>query len=367
MRHTVYQKPEESSEYREYGGNTGDMDYSHPDYYQPPARQSSRPVQPLDPYNPYSDYESVAAAATDSPYRVEQMQAYRGPSSMEGYTLDAGIEQREAATRGSAEGGKQRKKGLAGIGGAIAAAIAWLLKLKGLLFLLKFGWAGVSALISIAIYAIFFGWAFAIGLVALLFIHEMGHALVMKLKGIPMGAMIFVPMLGAAVTMRQSPQNAHDEAEVGIAGPVAGAIASSVYLAIAEMHASSGTYSFWAPLAYFGFFMNLFNLIPIVPFDGGRVLAAIDKRVWIIGFVALLAFQIWTWIQGNFSPWLLLFVIMAATQLWTRGKTPDTPQAKAYYAVPVGTRIILSVLYFGLAAVLVLGMSIAHSIMPVVH
>jgi Zn-dependent protease len=365
MRRTVYQNPDEYSEYREYDGNTGEVDYSHPEYYQPPARQSSQPVQPLDPYNPY-DYEGYAPAATNSPYHVEQMQAYRGPSAMEGYTVDAGIEQREAARRGSAEGVKKRK-GLAGIGGAIAAAVAWLLKLKGFLFLLKFGWAGISALISIAIYAIFFGWPFAIGIVALLFIHEMGHALVMKLKGIPMGAMIFVPMLGAAVTMRQAPRNARDEAEVGIAGPLAGAIASSVCLAIAEMHASGGIYSIWAPLAYFGFFINLFNLIPIVPFDGGRVLAAIDKRVWIIGFVALLAFQIWTWIQGNFSPWLLLFVIMAAAQLWTRGGAPTTPQAKAYYAVPVGTRIILSVLYFGLAAVLVLGMSIAHSIMPVMH
>jgi Zn-dependent protease len=360
----VYQK---SDEFSEYSGNRGEVDYSHPDYYQPPAQPSSQPVQPLDPYNPYSDDNSYVPTATDSPYHVDQMQAYRGPASMEGYTVDAGIEQREAASRGRAEGGKQRKRGLAGIGGAIVAAFAWLLKLKGFLFLLKFGWAGISALISIAIYAIFFGWPFAIGIVALLFIHEMGHALVMKLKGIPMGAMTFIPMLGAAVTMRQSPQNARDEAEVGIAGPIAGAIASSVCLAIAELHASAGTYSIWAPLAYFGFFINLFNLIPIVPFDGGRVLAAIDKRVWIIGFVALLAFQIWTWIQGNFSPWLLLFVILAATQLWARGRTPDTPQAKAYYAVPVGTRIILSVLYFGLAAVLVLGMSTAHSIMPFIQ
>ncbi len=364
MRRTVYQNSDGYSEYREYGGKRGEVDYSHPEYYQPPAQQSPLPVEPPDLYNPYGDNEGYVPAVTDSPYHVEQMQEYRGPSAMEGYTVDAGMEQREAARRGSAGSGRKRG-GLAGIGGAIIAAVAWLLKLKGLLFLFKFGWAGITALISIAIYAIFFGWPFAIGIVALLFIHEMGHALVMKLKGIPMGAMVFVPMLGAAVTMRQAPRNARDEAEVGIAGPLAGAIASSVCLAIAEMHASA--YNIWAPLAYFGFFINLFNLIPIVPFDGGRVLAAIDKRVWIIGFVALLAFQIWTWIQGNFSPWLLLFVIMAAAQLWTRGGAPDTPQAKAYYAVPVGTRIILSVLYFGLAAVLVLGMSIAHSIMPVIH
>ena len=95
----------------------------------------------------------------------------------------------------------------------------------------------------------------------------------MKAKGIPIGGMIFIPLLGAAVLMRQMPRNAKDEAEVGIAGPIAGAVAASVCLLIAQ--ANPGT--IWAPLAYFGFFINLFNLIPIVPFDGGRILAAIER------------------------------------------------------------------------------------------
>jgi Zn-dependent protease len=359
----VHPDPDEFTEYREYSGHSGQLDYSKPEYYQQPPR-SAQPVRPLDPYVSYSGYPAYSGyvdASSTAPYSEVQPQEYRGPQSIEGYTADAGAEQREAAKRSSAEGGK-KKKGLAAIWSALVAAVAWLLKLKGVLFLLKFGWAGASALISIVIYAFLFGWPFAIGLMLLLFIHEMGHALVMKLKGIPMGALIFVPMLGAAVTMRQSPSNARDEAEVGIAGPLAGAIASSACLALAEMNPH--TMTIWAPLAYFGFFMNLFNLIPIVPFDGGRVLAAIDRRVWIIGFLGLLAFQIWTWIQGNFSPWLLLFVIMAATQLWSRGLAPDTTQTRAYYDVPVGTRIVLSLLYFGLAAVLVLGMSISHSLMP---
>src|SRR5713101_6559771 len=183
----------------------------------------------------------------------------------------------------------------------------------------------------------------------------MGHAIVMKLKGIPVGGMIFIPLLGAAVIMKQMPRNAKDEAEVGIAGPIAGALAASACLAVAFVYPRS----VWASLAYFGFFMNLFNLIPIVPFDGGRVLAAIDRRIWIVGFLGLVAFQIWTWLNGNFSPWLLFFVIMAGTQFWSR-RSPKTPEAKEYYTVPVGERIILSVLYFGLAAVLVFGMSISH-------
>ena len=209
----------------------------------------------------------------------------------------------------------------------------------------------------------FFGWQFAFGLVALLFLHEMGHAIVMKIKGMPVGGMIFIPLLGAAVMMKQMPANAKDEAEVGIAGPIAGAIASSICLVLAQT--SSMTHTIWAPLAYFGFFMNLFNLVPIVPFDGGRVLAAIDRRIWILGFAGLLIYQIWLWFTGNFSIFLLFFIIIAATQLWSRGRT-NTPESKAYYDVPMGTRIVIGLVYFGLAVVLVLGMTIAHSLMPVI-
>jgi len=111
------------------------------------------------------------------------------------------------------------------------------------------------------------------------------------------------------------------------------------------------------------FFINLFNLIPIVPFDGGRVLGAIDRRIWIIGFIGLVAFQIWSWINGNHSLFLLLFVVLAASQLWTRRSVPNTPEARAYYDVPIAERIVLGLAYFGLAAVLVLGMAISHGMM----
>jgi Zn-dependent protease len=363
-------------------GPSDDIDYFHPNYYwqdtpqkveTPPSIPSAQPVQPLEAYG--ADIpEYMSSSAVVGYDNIEQMQEYRGPQNVEGYTADVGTEQRETAARGKVEGGKKRK-GLAGLGGIGATIVALLLKFKAVLFFLfnlkwlvfvgKFGIAGVSALFSVVVYSFIFGWPFAIGLVALLFIHEMGHALVMKLKGIPVGGMIFIPMLGAAVTMKQMPQNARDEAEVGIAGPIAGAIASSVCLALAE--ATPHIPTFWAPLAYFGFFMNLFNLIPIVPFDGGRVLAAIDRRIWIVGFLGLLAFQIWSWINGNYSIWLLFFIFMAATQLWSRGSTPNTPEAKAYYSVPIGTRIVLSLLYFSLAAVLVLGMSISRSLIVGLH
>jgi Zn-dependent protease len=361
-----------TEEFSEYAEASIEHDYANPSYYQQSAPQSPRsaqPVQELPSLESYADYEDSPTAVNEQ-YDSPEMSVYRGPSSLDGYTTDVGTEQREAAKNGSAPSSKKRK-GLAGLGGIGAAIAGLLVKFKTLLLLLlnfkwfafvaKFGVLGLSAIASIFVYSLIFGWQFAVGLVVLLFIHEMGHAVVMKLKGIPIGGMIFIPLLGAAVVMRHRPRNAKDEAEVGIAGPIAGAIASSACLALAGL--SPNTPTIWVPLAYFGFFINLFNLIPIVPFDGGRVLAAIDRRIWILGFIGLLAFQIWTWINGEFSPWLLLFVVMAATQLWSRRAAPNTPETQAYYAVPIGERVILGLLYFGLAAVLVLGMTISHNML----
>ena len=364
----MYRNP---NDFSEYGSVPQETNYADPTFYHQESR-SAQPIQPLDPYTGYSpsseptsyyEYGNVVPAEPETPSADgPQMQEYHGPATIEGYTTDSGEEQRDASENGSAESPKKRK-GLAGLGGLAATIGGLLLKLKGLLFFIKFAPALISAAVSVVIYSWLFGWTFAFGIVASLFIHEMGHALVMKLKGIPVGGLIFIPLLGAAVTMRQMPANAKDEAEVGIAGPIAGAIAASVCLVLA--HLTQDTRTIWAPLAYFGFFINLFNLIPIVPFDGGRVLAAIDRRIWILGFAGLLIYQIWLWMNGNFSIFLLFFIIIAATQLWSRGKD-NTPESQAYYDVPLGTRITLGLVYFGLAVVLVLGMTISHSLMPIV-
>jgi|SRR5579883_578935 len=336
-------------------------DYSFAEYPQPPK---SAGVDYTDPrfYQPHSGdadtSHAVSTASISQPqeqpfpgYGETQIREYRGPASLEHYTTDAGAEQRRAAEQGSADGADQRKERLAGLGG-LGAALA---------VMAKFGLASITALVSVAAYSLIFGWPFAVGLVALLFIHEMGHAVVMKLKGLPVGGMIFIPLLGAAVFMNRMPRNAKDEAEVGISGPVAGALASLVCLLIALSSPTSP--GIWASLAYFGFFLNLFNLIPIVPFDGGRVMAAIDRRVWLLGFIALVAIQVWEWVNGSSQMWLLIFIFMGATQFWTRRKVANTPEGKTYYTVPVSERIIIGLAYFSLAIVLVLGMTAAHGLM----
>jgi Zn-dependent protease len=344
-----------------YDETPNDIDYANPAYYQPGTPKTPRSAQPVQSLEPLPSYPSYNNEPPQMPgHDAELMSPYTSPTSLEGYTVDAGAEQREIAKRGTTEGSNKRKGLAGGLGGIVATIVALLIKFKTVLLLFsKFGFASITALISIGAYALFFGWPFAIGLVALLFIHEMGHAAVMKMKGIPIGGLIFIPLLGAAVFMRQMPKNAKDEAEVGIAGPITGAIAAAACLALAQIY----PHTIWAPLAYFGFFINLFNLVPVVPFDGGRVLGAIDRRLWILGFLGLVAFQIWSFIQyHSFSIWLLFFIVIAGTQLWSRRAVPDTPEAQAYYAVPVGERIILTLVYFGLAATLVLGMTISHGL-----
>ncbi|HEY4384749.1 MAG TPA: site-2 protease family protein, partial [Ktedonobacteraceae bacterium] len=270
----MHQNQDDFAEYRGYTQSTQEIDYSHPDYYQPQEQivpddvQKPGEAQPKqerppahNPYAEYSGYSEYGPTIQADPYTQEHRepaiqadpytQEYRGPQHMEGYIENVGDYQQEASQRGHAEDGPKKKRGLAGIGGILVTIGAFLLKFQSLAFLLKFGAASFSIIVSIAVYALFYGWTFAIGIVALLFIHEMGHAVVMKLKGIPLGGMIFIPMLGAAVTMKQMPQNARDEAEVGIAGPIAGTIAASICLFIAQSHPEG---SIWAPLAYFGFF-----------------------------------------------------------------------------------------------------------------
>ncbi|GHO42664.1 site-2 protease family protein [Ktedonospora formicarum] len=350
--------------YREYSGHereeTGEPNnYTRPDFYAPPSEEQGEKIYPesasYQTYNPYSSHANHVYETNV----MEEAGEYRGPQSMEGYTADVGVEQREAAERGSAEGGARKKGGLAGIGTAIVALFTWLLKLKGFALVLKFGWGAISALVTIGAYSIAFGWQFAVGIVALLFIHELGHALVLKLKGMPVGGIVFIPFFGAMTLLQRLPTNAKDDAEISIGGPIAGAISAFVCLAIAQLQPDPRT--IWAALAYFGFFINLLNLIPVVPFDGGRILAAVDRRVWIVGFIALLGFQVWEWINGIFSFWLILIIVLAASQFFSGRFKADSPQMKAFYTVPLSTRILVSILYFALAAVLFLGMSTAHN------
>ena len=237
------------------------------------------------------------------------------------------------------------------LAGVLAALAALLAKAKALIFLLPklkllttFG----SMLVSIAAYGLFFGLPFALGLVLLLFLHEIGHVIQLRREGIKASAPMFIPFLGAVISAKSMGKDAAAEARVGLAGPVLGTLASLVPLAVWLLTGSD----FWRALAYIGFVLNLFNLLPVVPLDGGRAMAALSPAVWLVGLAGLIALTIF-----YPSPILFLILIFGGMESWRRWKARATPEGRSYYAVPTRTRLLVAATYLGLAAALSVGVA----------
>jgi Zn-dependent protease len=332
------------------------VDYVHPEYYQ--LSEFVPCEQPASPN--YNDYTHPSYYSS-SPYSGSETQESLVPVAVEWKSGDeerggtGERQQEEVGSRQASSGGRVRR--LVGLGGVLATIGGWLLKLKGLAFLLKFGATGFMALISVAFYSLAFGWVLAFGFVGLIFVHEMGHVIAVKAKGLPVRGMLFIPFFGAAVLWSDA-KNIQDEAEVAIAGPLAGAIGASICLGIAELFHLEHTV--WLPLAYIGFFLNLLNLAPVWPLDGGRIFDAINRRISIIGFVGLLGLQIWFWLHGNPSLWLLFLLILSGSRFFGQKQASENA---AYYKISTASRVTLTILYFALAIVLFLGMTVAQSYM----
>jgi Zn-dependent protease len=249
---------------------------------------------------------------------------------------------------------------LAGIG-ALAAKFGAYLK-AGVLLLpkLKLLTTGGTALVSIAAYSLLWGWSFAAGFVALLFIHEMGHVIQLRREGIKASTPMFIPFLGAAIFSRSLGDNALAEARVGLAGPVLGTLGA---VAVAVAGALTGSDLLLA-LAYIAFFLNLINLIPVVPFDGGRAMAAVAPSMWFLGIGGLVAMIL---LLGN--PFLLIFILLALREMprrWRQLRSRSIEQA-AYYRVPRRSRIAIGLIYVGLIVVLAFGMSQTHILVSAGH
>ncbi len=230
----------------------------------------------------------------------------------------------------------------------IAAIGAFLAKFGVVLLKFKFLF---SMFVSAAFYVWFGGWWFGIGLVVLLFVHEMGHVLEAKRQGLPVSAPVFIPFMGALISLKQMPHNAWNEAKLAVAGPIVGS-AGALALYIAGVAFDSNALK---ALAFLGFFINLFNLLPVVPLDGGRIVAALHPILWLVGFLALLGLCIW-----RPNPILIIILLFSASELWRRWKMRRHPEMQDYYRVEPHQRLIVGVLYFGLAVLLVLGMYETH-------
>jgi Zn-dependent protease len=203
---------------------------------------------------------------------------------------------------------------------------------------------GGTMILSVFAYALVFGIWYAVGFVLLIFVHEMGHFLAARQRGLAVGAPTFIPFVGAWIELKDLPHDVETEAWVGLAGPLLGSVG-----ALAVYYAYRATDEpLLLALAYAGFFLNLFNLIPVSPFDGGRITAIISPRVWLVGAPLLVALFFW-----RPSPMLILMAVLAAPHLWKAIKfDPHAPENAAYYSVAPAKRFEYAVYYVVLAAFL---------------
>ena len=235
---------------------------------------------------------------------------------------------------------------------AIAAIVAFLAKFKAILLVLpklKLLTTVGTMLVSVAAYSFVFGWTFAVGFVALIFIHEMGHVIQLRREGIRASAPMFIPFLGAVISAKSLGRNALAEARVGLAGPILGSLGAAACILI--WHATGN--DMWRALAFTGFFLNLFNLLPVVPLDGGRAMAAMAPWMWFVGFAAMVPLA---FIFPN--PIIFLILLVAGYETYKRWKLRRAggPQQQSYYQVKPLHRALVAAVYLGMIAALVIGM-----------
>src|SRR5215470_15005018 len=199
-------------------------------------------------------------------------------------------------------------------------------------------------LLSLAVYATIWGWPYAAGFIALMFAHEMGHYVAARQCGLDVGAPAFIPFVGAWINLKEQPRDVRTEAYVAAAGPLVGTVSAvAVYL-----WGRSTDSSLLIAIAYAGLFLNLFNLLPISPLDGGRITAILSPRVWLLGAPVMLALMFY-----RPSPILVIIAIMAFPQLlraWNYD--PKAPENVAYYGVPLQVKLEYGGLYLALTAYL---------------
>ncbi|HWF24308.1 MAG TPA: site-2 protease family protein [Solirubrobacteraceae bacterium] len=236
-----------------------------------------------------------------------------------------------------------------------AALIAALAKLKALLLVLGnfklITTAGTMA-VSVAAYSVLWGWTFALGFVVLLLVHEMGHVIQLRREGIKASTPMFIPFLGAVITAKSLGDNAAAEARVGLAGPILGGIGSALCVVIWQLTGNT----FWEALAFVGFLLNLFNLLPVSPLDGGRAMAAMAPAMWFVGLAMMVAYLFLT---SFHNPIILLFILVGGMDSWRRWQQlrAGGAEQQAYYRVSPRTRLMVAVVYLALIGLFAVGMT----------
>ena len=246
---------------------------------------------------------------------------------------------------------KPEKKNILSKLGVVGAILAFFLKFSKLAVLGKFLLAGlkaskfagtiISMFLTVVIYAQFYGWIFAVGFVLVLFVHEMGHYVTSKRIGLDVTAPMFIPFLGAFIGMKEVPKSVREESITAIGGPAAGALATMVCLGLYFLTDSP----YWAGLAYVSAFLNLFNLLPFGPLDGGRITKALSPLLWVLGLV-LTIILIWK-LQAYILLLVLIYGVIEIVQMFR-----NKQQTAQYLEVEPRFRLVIGVSYLLLLAVL---------------
>jgi Zn-dependent protease len=219
----------------------------------------------------------------------------------------------------------------------------FLLILAGLKFSKLFGTLA-TMLIAIGVYAIAFGWRYAVGIVAMLFLHEMGHYVAARQRGLKVRLPMFVPFVMAWTTLEETPHDAETDAYIALAGPMLGTVA-----AIGAYFVARDQGAHWLlAVSYTGFVINLINMIPLPPLDGGKITAVLSPRIWLLG-VPIIGALMWV----HLSVILLLVAILAFPHVVAALKfDKNDPANQQYFAVSPRVRWEYGLLYVGLIAFL---------------
>jgi Zn-dependent protease len=245
-------------------------------------------------------------------------------------------------------------KGFTVIGKFLLPVLQWLKVAKLTAVLGKVLTTGGTMLLSVVVYAQRFGWSFAAGFVLSIFVHELGHVYAAWRKGVPVSAPIFIPGLGALILQKRKAKSVWDDAVIGIGGPVAGTVAG---IACYMLHTLTGSELMLA-LAYTTFLLNLFNLIPVFPLDGGWIAAAVSPRLWLVGIIGLGFLFFIGWVR---NPFIFLLILLAVPHLW-KGITRGDVSSEETASVNSAQRVKMGLAYVGLCAFLAWMMMVSHLI-----
>jgi Zn-dependent protease len=224
----------------------------------------------------------------------------------------------------------------------IIAALALIIKLKSVLFL-------GSMAVSIGAYAQLWGWQYAAGFVVMILIHELGHVAALRARGIRATGLVFIPFIAAFTSYQPQQRHPYQEAETALAGPIAGTAASFV----AAWYAHSAGSDLWRALAFTGLLLNLLNLIPFLPLDGGRVGDLVYPWVW-----ALIGLGLIGYVVARPEPLVVVILLLIGYELYTHLRYP----LRGYRAtVEPRYRLRLSWLYLALVVVIVVGMHATYT------